>query len=64
MSRVLIGWAGWDRAGGRRVLDNPHAMGACCNEFRDSVGESADGRHMEDWIRVLAVVQAALREDD
>lgn len=35
-------------------------MGACCDEFRDGVCESADGRHVEDWVRVLAVVQATL----
>lgn len=28
------------------------------------MSESADGRHVEDWIRVLAVVYASLGEDD
>jgi hypothetical protein len=39
-------------------------MGARRDEFRNGVGKSADWRHVEDWIRVLAVVQAALGKDD
>jgi hypothetical protein len=39
-------------------------MGACCNELRNRVCESADGRYVEDGIRVLAVVQAALGENN
>jgi hypothetical protein len=64
MSCRLEAWARWDGAGGRWAVDNPHAMGARCDEFRDGMGESADGRHVEDGIRVLAVVEAALGEDD
>jgi hypothetical protein len=55
---------GRDGAGGRRAVDDPHAVGAGCDEFRDGVGEGADGRHVEDGVRVLAVVQAAFGEDD
>jgi hypothetical protein len=55
---------GRDGAGGRWAVDDPHAMGARCDELCNGVGESADWRHVEDWIRVLAVVQAALGEDD
>ena len=56
--------AGRDGACGRWAVDDPHAVGPCCDEFCNGVGESADGRHVEDGVRVLAVVQAALREDD
>lgn len=56
--------AGRDGAGGGWAVDYPHAVGAGCDEFRDGVCEGADGRHVEDWIRVLAVVQAAFGEDD
>lgn len=64
MSCGVEAGTGRDGAGGRWAVDDPHPMGACCDEFRDGVGESADGRHVEDGIRVLAVVEAALGEDD
>lgn len=63
MSCGVEAGTGRDGAGGRWAVDDPHAMGACCDKFRNGVGESADGRHVEDWIRVLAIVQASLGED-
>lgn len=56
----LWGW-GWSRGGG---LGNPHALGGSCDEFSDGVGEGGGGMDMEDGDRVLAVVCAALHEDD
>lgn len=60
----LKSWA-WRYGGGRRWrVDDPHPMRARGAKFCDGVSEGADGRHMEDWIGVLAVVEAAFREDN
>ena len=32
-------------------------------EFRDGVGEGTEGRDVEDWVGVFAVLDAALGED-
>lgn len=50
------GW-GWG-------LGNPHALGGSRDEFSDGVGEGGGGMDIEDGDRVLAVVCAALHEDD
>lgn len=53
-----------DRGGGRRCVDDPHAMRACGDELGDSVGESAVRSDVEHRIRVFSLVHATVREDD
>jgi len=50
MSCGLEAGAWWDGAGGGWTVDNPHAMRAGRNEFRNGVCESADGRYVEDGV--------------
>ena len=56
----LWGWS-WGRGWG---LGDPHALGGGGDEFRDGVGEGGGGVDVEDRDGVLAVVCAALHEDN
>ena len=56
--------ARWDASRRRRSVDNPHAMRSSGAQFGYGVRESAEQRHIEYWVRVLPVSNAALREDD
>lgn len=56
--------AGRDRASWGRGIDYPHAVGAGGAKLSDGVRQCADGCNMEDWVRILTVVQASLGQDD
>lgn len=47
-----------------RSIDYPHAVGAGGAKLSDCVRQCADGRNMEDWVRILTVVQASLGQND
>ena len=54
---------GWSRSR-RWGLGDPHALGGSSDELRDSVCEGRGRVYVEDGNGVLAVVCAALHEDD
>ena len=57
-------WARRHAGGGRRCVDNPHAVRAGGAELGDGVSEGGEGRDVEDGVGVFAVFDAAFREDD
>lgn len=63
-SGILEAWARWNGACRGWRVDDPHAVRACGAEFGDGVCECADRCNVEDWVRVLAIVHAALRKND